>query len=104
MSSKLKSAALQAYRIGILLAIAWLIREHALTLQIQGSRPISLTEVRIFLPEASDLQPDAGPRGGLNVLDAQKQPIGYAVRTMPMTRDIVGYSGPIDVLVVFAER
>ncbi|MDF1859287.1 MAG: 4Fe-4S binding protein [Verrucomicrobiales bacterium] len=44
---------------------------------------------------------DSGPRGGLFVLDDQGGEIGYAVRTMPYSREVVGYSGPSDVLAVF---
>lgn len=103
MSPRQKTFALQVYRIGVLLAIAWLIRSHSTNLRVQGNRPISLTEVRQFLPNAADLKPDHGPRGGLLILNQRKQRIGYAVRTMPKTRDIVGYSGPIDVMVVFGK-
>lgn len=53
------------------------------------------------LPGAERLRADPGPRAGLVVLDSAGQEIGYAVRTMPDSRKVVGYSGPTDVLVIF---
>ncbi|MCB1090816.1 MAG: FMN-binding protein [Verrucomicrobiae bacterium] len=94
------SALLQIYRLGVLVAIAWLIREHQLRLSIQGDRPVTVAEVAAFLPEAHRLVPDAGSRAGLNVIDRTGQSIGYAARTMPQSRKITGYSGPLDALIV----
>jgi NosR/NirI family transcriptional regulator, nitrous oxide reductase regulator len=70
-------------------------------LRVQGDWPVTVAEVRVFLPEAASLRVDPGPRGGLTVLDDTGGKIGYAVRTMPESRAITGYSGPSDVLVVF---
>lgn len=85
----------------MLLAIAWLVRQHHDRLRVQGDWPITVSEVKVFLPEAHRLVVDAGERGGLEVRNAAGERIGYAVRTMPESREIVGYSGPSDVLVVF---
>lgn len=71
---------------------------------MQGDWPITVSEVRTFLPEAHRLRVDSGPRGGLFVLDNVGEEIGYAVRTMPQSRKIVGYSGPTDALIVFDEN
>jgi hypothetical protein len=68
---------------------------------VQGDWPVTVAEVRAFLPQAERLRVDPGPRGGLGVYDGAGEKIGYAVRTMPESRKIVGYSGPSDVLVVF---
>ena len=95
------SALLQIYRLGILITIAWLIREHHVRLRVQGDRPIAVAEVRAFLPDAHRLIADASPRGGLTVLSSNGSPIGYAARTMPQSREVVGYSGPTDALIVF---
>lgn len=94
-------ALLQIYRIAILLGIAWLIRSQAANLRVQGDWPITVAEVKVILPAAERLQVDPGPRGGLVVYDGAGERIGYAVRSMPASREIVGYSGPSDVLVVF---
>ena len=84
-----------------MLAIAWLVRSHHDRLRVQGDWPITVSEVKTFLPEAHRLRVDPGPRGGLFVFDENGEEIGYTVRTMPHSRDIVGYSGPTDALVVF---
>jgi len=68
---------------------------------VQGDWPVTVAEVRAFLPQAERLRVDPGPRGGLGVYGGAGEKIGYAVRTMPEARRIVGYSGPSDVLVVF---
>jgi len=78
-----------------------LVRSHHERLRVQGDWPVTVSEVKVFLKEAHRLRVDAGPRGGLEVLDASGARIGYAVRTMPDSREITGYSGPTDVLAVF---
>jgi hypothetical protein len=97
-------ALLQLYRLGLLLAIAWLVRSHQDRLRVQGDWPVTVAEVKVFLKEAYRLRVDPGPRSGLEVIDANGLKIGYALRTMPESREITGYSGPSDVLVVFDAR
>lgn len=92
---------LQIYRIGVLVAIAWLVRTHHDSVRIQGDWPVSTSEVKAFLPQAHRLRVDSGVRAGLEVLDASGAKIGYAVRTMPASKGITGYSGPTDALMVF---
>lgn len=85
----------------MLLAIAWLVRAHHDRVRVEGAWPVTVSEVKPFLPEAHRLRVDPGPRAGLEVLDAAGAKIGYALRTMPQSREITGYSGPTDGLVVF---
>lgn len=85
----------------MLAAIAWLVREHHDRVRVEGDWPITVSEVKPFLPAAHRLRIDPGPRAGLEVLDSSGAKIGYAVRSMPQSREITGYSGPTDVLVVF---
>lgn len=85
----------------MLIAIAWLIREHQVRLRVQGDRPVTTAEVRAFLPGAHRLIADPSPRAGLFVRDAEGGDLGYAARTMPQSREITGYSGPTDALIVF---
>ncbi|MCB1229025.1 MAG: 4Fe-4S binding protein [Verrucomicrobiae bacterium] len=68
---------------------------------VQGDRPITVSEVKAFLPEAHRLVPDPSPKAGLFVRNQSGDTIGYAARTMPRSREITGYSGPTDALIVF---
>ena len=78
-----------------------MVRSHHANLRVQGDWPATVAEVKALLPMAERLKVDPGPRAGLFVEDAAGEKIGYALRTMPESRKIVGYSGPSDVLVVF---
>ena len=88
------------FRLVSILAICWLIHAHHLRVTAEGQDPIRVSEVRAFLPEAHDLLIDARPRGGFVVIDQKRNRIGHVARTMPHCRDIKGYSGPTDVLLV----
>lgn len=96
----MRSLILQIARLGTLIAIVWMIREHQLRIRVQGDRPITLSEVQVFLPQAHRLSADDSPKAGLWVHDQNGKNIGYAVRSMPQSRDIIGYSGPSDALIV----
>lgn len=96
----MRSLILQICRLSILVAIVWLIRQHHLGVSIQGDRPITVNEVKAFLPSAHRLTPDSSAKAGLLVLDQSGTQIGYAARSMPQSRDIIGYSGPTDALIV----
>ena len=78
-----------------------MVRSHHANLRVQGDWPVTVADVKALLPMAERLKVDPGPRAGLFVDDAAGEKIGYALRTMPESRKIVGYSGPSDVLVVF---
>ncbi|NNE93916.1 MAG: 4Fe-4S binding protein [Verrucomicrobiales bacterium] len=91
---------IQIYRLAVIALIAWLIRDHHTRLRVQGDRPITAHEVRDFLPETHKLKPDPGPRAGLIAFDKAGNRIGYAARTMPHSKQIIGYSGPTDGLIV----
>lgn len=89
------------FRLGAVLLIATLLHQHSLRITTDGQRPIRLSEVRAFLPEAHRLSLNSAPNGGLRVLDSNRNLVGFANRTMPHCRDIKGYSGPSDMLLVF---
>jgi NosR/NirI family nitrous oxide reductase transcriptional regulator len=96
-----KRAALQIYRLAVLLVIAWIIREHHLRLRIEGNTPITIEEVRAVFPAADELRPDAGERLGMYVHDAAGQQLGYVLRTAPVSDSVIGYRGWTDTLVAF---
>jgi len=92
---------LQAYRLGLLVAIAWVVHRHYVHLRVSGLTPLSVEEIRAALPEAAELRDDPGVRSGVFVHDSRGKEIGYAVRTAPISDSIVGYRGWTDSLVVF---
>jgi NosR/NirI family transcriptional regulator, nitrous oxide reductase regulator len=87
------------YRVGVIVAIVWLVRKQQVQLRFDTDRPIRVEEVHAFFPAATRLEPDASERAGLWVLDAKGNAIGYVLRTSPMSDKIVGYCGPTDTLV-----
>ena len=97
----MKFAALQLYRLAVLVAIAWIIRAHAVRLRVDGHAPITAAEVHAVFPLADSVADDAGPRGGVFVRDAAGTQIGYVVRTSPHTDGIIGYRGWTDTLIAF---
>ncbi len=97
----MKRAVLQLYRLAVLVAIAWIIRDHHVRLRISGHAPIELSEVRAVFPTADELRPDAGERAGMFVHDAVGTPLGYVLRTAPQSDAIIGYRGWTDSLVAF---
>ncbi len=96
----MKRLALQLYRLGVVAAVVWLIRDLALRQKTHGDSPIRVDEVISLLPAAAALRPDSSARDGLFVLDKNEREIGYVVRTQPFCRDIIGYCGVTDALVV----
>ena len=80
--------------------IAWLIRDVAVRQRVQGDSPVVAAEIVSLLPEAFTLRPDDSARDGLFVLDRAGRELGYVVRTQPACRDIIGYAGTTDALVV----
>jgi hypothetical protein len=97
----LRRVLLQFFRLAVLVAIAWVLRAHAVHLRVGGLTPITLEEVRAVLPAAAELRDDPGVRAGVFIHDAAGGQIGYAVRTAPVSDAIVGYRGWTDSLVVF---
>jgi hypothetical protein len=96
----MKQIALQVYRLAVVCVIAWLVRDLAVRQRTHGDSPIRVEEVRSFLPGAASLRPDSSERDGLFILDATGHELGYVVRTQPQCRDIIGYCGVTDALVV----
>lgn len=96
----MRRALLQLYRLAVLVAIAWIIRAHAVHLRVSGLTPLSVSEVSAVLPEAAELRDDPSERAGVFIHDAKGEQIGYAVRTAPLSDSIVGYRGSTDSLIV----
>jgi NosR/NirI family transcriptional regulator, nitrous oxide reductase regulator len=92
---------LQAYRLAVLVAICWLVREQHVRARIQGDRPVTIETVEPFFPAAAHLKADPSQRAGLFVHDLDGAQLGYVVRTSPQADHLIGYAGPTDVLVAF---
>lgn len=92
-------ALLQLYRLGVLVAIAWVVRVHHLQLRVQGDAPVQLGEVTGWFANAVAVQLDPGARGGLQVLGRGGAALGYVIRTQPDAAHIIGYCGITDTLV-----
>src|SRR4051812_32736579 len=95
---RLRHAALQIYRLAVLVAIAWIVRTHSVRLQIGGDAPITMDEVKAISPAAAYLAPDPGERHGMRVHQADGTELGYLLRTMPEVEKIIGYRGWTDTL------
>ncbi len=92
---------LQLYRLAVLVAMGWLLREHALRVRVESLRPLTVGEVLPLFPAATALGIDAGERGGWDVLSADGAKLGYVLQTAPESDAITGYRGWTNVLVAF---
>ncbi|KAF0175132.1 MAG: FMN-binding domain protein [Limisphaerales bacterium] len=92
-------ALLQLYRLGVLLAVAWLIRAHHTRLRVEGDRPVRVEEVAGWFTNAAGLRLDLAARGGFHVFDRDGAELGYLIRTLPQADRIIGYCGITDTLV-----
>jgi hypothetical protein len=96
----MKQLALQLYRLAVVVVVVWLIRDLAVRQRTHGDSPIRVDEVKAFVPAAASLRPDSSERDGLFIHDRNGRELGYVVRTQPQCRDIIGYCGVTDALVV----
>jgi len=90
---------LRLYRAGVLVAIAFLIHWQARWFEAQRGTTISVRLARKFFPTATRVQLRDPERGLHYVVDARGDTLGLLLTTSPHTDDIVGYSGPNDLLV-----
>jgi hypothetical protein len=90
---------LRLYRLGVVVAIVFVMHRHHARLRIDGDAPIKLEEVRPFFASAAKLAADESPRQGLFVFDGAGKWIGYVLRTSPVSDGIIGYAGATDTLV-----
>jgi hypothetical protein len=100
MRVMIKQGALQLYRLGVVCIVVWLIRDLAARQRTHGDSPIQVEEVKGLVPNAASLRPDSSERDGLFILDQVGRELGYVVRTQPQCRDIIGYCGVTDALII----
>ncbi|MFO1501855.1 MAG: FMN-binding protein [Verrucomicrobiota bacterium] len=99
MPAQARTVWLRLYRGVILLLVLWLIRQQAHWLDQQLVSPVTLRQARKFLPTAERMQCRDPVRGLYSALNARGDAVGVLLTTSPFTDDIIGYSGPSDVLV-----
>ncbi len=91
-------------RWALLVVIVLAIRErHARFIADERARrslTASIEQVRDVLPDAASFG-SANEQGGVVVEGEDGRPIGFVVQTAPLSDDIIGYSGPNNVLLAF---
>ena len=90
---------LRLYRMGVLLVIIILVHQQARWLDAQRGSSISLRQARKFFPAAQRLQLGDAERGLYFATNARGDTIGCLLTTSPQTDNIIGYSGPTDLLI-----
>lgn len=98
---RLITVLVRLYRLWLLGAIVFLIRDHHARLRIDGDRPIALKEIQAIFPAAAELKTDHSDRAGLFVVDEKGGNLGYVARTQPQAHEVVGFSGVTDALLAF---
>ncbi|MEQ8766687.1 MAG: 4Fe-4S binding protein [Planctomycetota bacterium] len=103
MKRAVRVALLRLYRAGVLVGLFAGIQMILAAEASRSDRPITLREVQRHLPDAVRITTSAGDsRMRLLVSESGRQ-IGSALRTSPRADDIIGYTGPSDVLIVLDE-
>lgn len=92
----------RGYRLGILLAAAWLIFiAHQRVAATSAGPVITLETAQCIFPAATRLGLRDIVRDGHDVYDAQGAILGFVMKTAPRTDDLIGYTGPNDLLIGF---
>src|SRR5438477_80234 len=104
-SSRLKTTLLlRLYRAGLLVTILILIHQQGRWFTAQRATRISLLQARNFFPAANRIQLRDPERGLYFVTDARSDVVGCLLMTSPQTDNIIGYSGPNNVLIALDSR
>src|SRR5437870_10368824 len=90
---------LRLYRAGVLVVIVVLIHQQTRWRDAQRGSSISLRQARKFFPAANRIQLRDVERGLHFVTDARGDTIGCLLTTSPQTDNIIGYSGPNNLLI-----
>jgi thiamine biosynthesis lipoprotein ApbE/Na+-translocating ferredoxin:NAD+ oxidoreductase RnfG subunit len=95
---------LRLYRAGVLLVIVVLVHQQARWREAQRGSPISLRQARKFFPTANRVQLRDAERGLHFVTNTRGDTIGCLLTTSPETDNIIGYSGPNNLLIALDSR
>ena len=103
-----KRLLLSFYRIGLLTAAFLCLhsvtqrRDAGRAQQLDATKALAL--VRIYLPGAASIGPAEGGDRVSPVFDVKGEPVGWTAQTYPEARNIIGYPGPSNLLIVFDAR
>jgi thiamine biosynthesis lipoprotein ApbE/Na+-translocating ferredoxin:NAD+ oxidoreductase RnfG subunit len=95
---------LRAFRAGVLIVIAALVHEQSRWFEAQRKPAISLRAARKFFSGANRVQLRDPGQGLHYVTDSRGDTIGCLLTTSPFTDEIVGYSGPNNLLIALDDR
>ena len=87
------------YRLAVLGLIILLVHQQARWFDAQRDEGISVKQARKFFPTANRLELRDSNRGLYYVTDARGATVGCLLMTSPRTDDVVGYSGPNNLLI-----
>jgi NosR/NirI family nitrous oxide reductase transcriptional regulator len=90
---------LRLYRVGVVVAIAWLIHQQHTWFTARDNTRITLDQAKEFFPNVVRLDLRDADRGFHYALDADGTPAGVLLTTAPDTDDVIGYSGPNNLLI-----
>lgn len=100
-----RSVLFHSLRISMVIIVLLLIRrQHIRFLAVESLRdqePVAVESLREFFPNASGTGLFDAERRTQQILDAEQQTLGYVVQTSPQSDEIVGFSGPTNVLIAF---
>lgn len=96
---RVSSILLRSFRLGLLAAAVWLIREQHQQITATQQVPLTAGRVRDFFPDAASMETAAG--GLTAVLGGDGRLLGFVTETSPGSDGIIGYSGPTNTLLVF---
>ena len=95
----LRPLLLRLFRAAVVVVLVALIHDQWRWRVARQEPAVNLSRVREFFPDASRVGPRDSERGAHLVFDRRGDTLGAVLRTSPDTDDILGYSGPNDLLV-----
>ncbi len=90
---------LRGYRLGVLALIAWLVHWQIGRIEARRTSPFSLETAKRHYPSAASVVLTDPVHGVNTVFNTNRDRLGTLITTSPVTDDIVGYSGPNNLLV-----
>ena len=91
--------ALRIYRMAIVVAVGWLLHQQKSRLLQAPEVDPPLSAVKSIFPKAASLMAPSVEHGWRVVLNPSGNKVGEILTTAPITNNILGYSGPSNVLI-----